>query len=235
MQNRSYSFSRQLSAWGVHIFTSCGMLTGFLAIVAISNGHFREATLWLVASQLIDGFDGTLARWVNVEKVLPHMSGKTIDMVIDFANYALIPAYFLYESGLLAAPYHGLAAGLILLVSALYYGKDGMVSEDYHFVGFPVMWNLVVFFLYFVLHLSPTANFLLVVFFAILHFVPIKFAYPSRAGQLRWPTLPLGVIWICLAAAILWIYPETSSWLNGAVLLVLGYFGVLAVKDTFGN
>lgn len=139
MQNTTYSFPRKMAAWGVHVFTSLGMVAGLLAIVAISCGQFREATLWLVVGQLIDGFDGTLARWVQVGKVLPHISGKTIDMVIDFANYALIPAYFLYASGLIGAPWHGIAAGVILLASALYYGKDGMISEDYYFIGFPVM------------------------------------------------------------------------------------------------
>ena len=233
MQEKNFPISRKLAAWGVHLFTSFGMVTGFLAILAISQGEFREAVFWLIVCQLIDGFDGTLARWVKVKEVLPNMSGQTIDMVVDFANYALIPAYFLYESGLILAPWNGIAAALILLVSAMYYGKEGMISEDYYFIGFPVMWNLVVFYLFFILGFSSTINFLLVVFFAILHFVPIKYAYPSRATQLRWVTFPLGVIWIGVGGLILWIYPETNGWLNGAALLVLGYFGFLAVKDTY--
>ena len=233
MQRNSYPFSRKLAALGVHLFTSSGMITGFLALLAISHGHFREAMLWLAACQFIDGFDGTLARWVNVEAVLPNMSGKMIDAVVDFANYALIPAYFIYASGLIASPFNEIAVAVILLVSAMYYGKDGMISSDYYFIGFPVLWNLVAFYLYFVLGLSSIANFLLIVSLGILHFVPLKFAYPSRAKSLRWLTFPLATAGLVLAAWILWIYPETNSWMSGGMVLLIGAFGALAVKDTF--
>lgn len=233
MQENSFSLPRRLAAWGVHLFTSSGMVAGFLAILAISNGHFREAALWLVLSQFIDGFDGTLARWVNVEKVLPYMSGKMIDSVIDFANYALIPAYFIYATGIISGPLNLVAAAVILLVSAIYYGKDGMISDDYYFVGFPVMWNLVAFFLYFVLDLSSLANFLLIGVLGIMHFVPLKYAYPSRTTRLRWITLPLAVAWLAIGAAILWIYPASNYLLNGAALALLAYFGLLAVADSF--
>lgn len=233
MQKNSYSLSRKMAAWGVHLFTSSGILAGFMALLAIADGQFREAALWLALSQVIDGFDGILARWVKVEEVLPYMSGKTIDMVVDFATYAIIPAYFIYESGIMAAPLSGVAAAVILMVSAMYYGKDGMVSDDYHFVGFPVMWNLVAFYLYFVLGLSSTANFIVIAVLGVLHFVPIKFAYPSRATRLRWLSLPLGTALIAASFWIVWIHPQSNALLNAAALLLLGYFGVLAVVDTF--
>jgi len=230
---QTYPFSRKLAALGVHTFTASGMVAGFFALLAISQGHFREAMLWLALCQFIDGFDGTLARWVNVEAVTPWMSGKTIDAVVDFANYALIPAYFIYASGMIASPFNEIAAAVILLVSGLYYGKEGMISSDYYFIGFPVLWNMVAFYLFFVLDLSSIANFGLIVFLGILHFVPLKFAYPSRAKSMRWLTFPLATAWLVLAAAILWIYPESNAWLNGGMLVIAGYFGALAVKDTF--
>ena len=233
MYSNNYPLSRKLAAWGVHLFTSCGLITGFLSILAISQGHFREAMLWLAVSQFIDGFDGTLARWVKVREVLPFMDGKTIDNVVDFANYALIPAYFLYASGLMASPYNELAVAVILLVSAIYYGKDGMISEDYYFIGFPVLWNLVAFYLFFVLDLPSLANFILIALLGFLHFVPLKFAYPSRNKSLQWLSLPLASGWLVLAALILWSYPQTNPFLTAGMLLILGYFGVLAVKDSF--
>lgn len=233
MQKNSYPLSRKIAAWSVHLFTSSGILAGFMALLAIADGQFREAALWLVLSQFIDGFDGILARWVKVESVLPFMSGKTIDTVVDFATYAIIPAYFIYESGIMAAPLNGIAVAVILMVSAMYYGKDGMISDDFHFVGFPVMWNLVAFYLYFVLSLSPIANFIVIIVLGILHFVPIKFAYPSRATSLRWLSLPLGTALIAIGLWIVWIHPVSNPLLNAAALLLLGCFGVLAAIDTF--
>jgi phosphatidylcholine synthase len=109
-----------------------------------------------------------------------------IDYVIDFANYAIIPAFFIYQSGLIEDPLlNAIAVGSILLVSAIYYGMDGMVSDDFFFVGFPVLWNLVMFYLFFVFDWPEWLNFSCILFLAVLHFVPIKFMYPSRATKWR--------------------------------------------------
>jgi len=112
----------------------------------------------LFLTQFIDGIDGYFARKYRVKEVLPHISGKNIDYVIDFTTYAVIPAYLLYSATLDGIPVdqggqfllphslRGLSASIILLVSTLYYGKRNMVSDDMYFIGFPVMWNLVAFF-----------------------------------------------------------------------------------------
>ncbi len=55
---------------------------------------------WLLVALLIDGIDGTLARVFKVKEVLPNVSGKTIDTVVDFTNYAVVPAYFFYAAAI---------------------------------------------------------------------------------------------------------------------------------------
>lgn len=139
----------QARAMLVHVFTASGLVAGFMALLAINRGAWQEAALWMLLCQVIDGIDGTFARWWRVRELLPEYDGKTIDFVVDFFTYAIIPAYFLYHSALLSAPWNMVAVCIILLVSGVYYGKSGMVSEDHHFVGFPVMWNLIVFFQFF--------------------------------------------------------------------------------------
>ena len=137
-------------AWSVHIFTASGLLAGFMAILAINAKDWRAAMGWLIVCQFIDGVDGALARKFRVKEVLPNINGTTIDYVIDFATYAIIPAYFFYSAELVNYAWVLPLAFLILLVSAIYYGKEGMVSDDYYFIGFPVMWNVVVFYLVFI-------------------------------------------------------------------------------------
>ena len=95
--------------------------------------------LWLFVTLIIDSVDGTFARLFKVREVLPNFDGKMIDYVIDFAIYAIIPAYFIHEAPLLPEDFKLIGATIILLVSAIYYGLDGMVSNDYYFIGFPVM------------------------------------------------------------------------------------------------
>ena len=139
------TFTQKTLAWAVHIFTASGLLCGFMAILAINEKDWRTTMFWLLACLVIDGIDGTFARLLKVKEVLPFMDGKMMDYVIDFATYAIIPAYFFYETELVTANWKLPLTFLILLVSALYYGKVGMVSVDNYFMGFPVLWNMVIF------------------------------------------------------------------------------------------
>ncbi|MCB0588531.1 MAG: hypothetical protein KDD06_24780 [Phaeodactylibacter sp.] len=219
-------------AWSVHIFTASGVLTVFMAILAVSAHNFRTAMFWLLGALLIDGIDGTLARLFRVSEVLPNVSGKNIDFVIDFASYAIVPAYMIYESGLMEGPWNLAATFLILLVSAVYYGKEGMVSDDYYFVGFPVMWNMAAFYMIFVFQWGHWANVVLVGALSVLHFVPIKVAYPSRTAHWRWPTLVVTAFFIFMVVAITFYYPESKAWLNILAWSCLAYFAVFALWAT---
>lgn len=228
-----YTLSQKAAAWSVHIFTSTGIVAGFAAILAIQAQDFRKASLWLVVALIIDGIDGTFARLAKTREVLPHMSGKTIDYVIDFTTYAVIPAYFFHESGLAAEEWRFPLSALILLVSAIYYGKEGMVTTDYYFLGFPVMWNMTIIVFYFLFDFPQSVNAFFIIFFAVLHFVPIKFVYPSRAPRAQIWTILNTVLFIAALTAALWIYPERNAWVTWAGYLSIGYYAGAAIYDTW--
>ncbi|GJM34462.1 MAG: hypothetical protein DHS20C18_34630 [Saprospiraceae bacterium] len=232
---RPTQLHQKVLAWAVHLFTASGLLAGFMAILAINEAHYREAMVWLLVALFIDGIDGTFARWLKVKEVLPKVDGKNIDYVIDFATYAIIPAYMINQIGLVPESMNLAATFLILLVSAIYYGIEGMVSEDYYFVGFPVLWNMVAFVLIFLVDFSPMMNLMAILFFATLHFVPLKFAYPSRSSPYFWPTLLASILFLGALVGILWIFPERNGWLNGMVYLAIAYFGVHSLVVTFGG
>lgn len=174
-------------AWGVHAFTASGIIPAFFAIVFLSQENFLWAFIMLMITHFIDGVDGTLARRARVTEVLPQMSGKMMDCIIDFATYAIIPIFAMYMAQGFWPDVSYVREGclmLALLVSTLYYGKEGMVSSDYYFVGFPVLWNWVAFYLYYVFGLSPWLNVTVICVCSVLHFVPIKYVYPSRSKEL---------------------------------------------------
>ena len=228
----SFTTFQKAAAWGVHIFSASGLLAGFMAIIAISDKDVRAAMGWLLVCLLIDGIDGTFARKFRVKDVLPNIDGKNIDYVVDFATYAIIPAFFFYSADLVD-PFLDLPLSLlILLVSAIYYGKKGMVSDDLYFIGFPVMWNMVVFYLIFIFALPMWMNAAVIVFFAILHFVPIKFAYPSRATRLKGMTVGFSVFLMLLMPIAVWLYPDVPFWLKVLATGNLLYFAVIAAIDT---
>jgi phosphatidylcholine synthase len=223
-------------AWGVHLFTASGGVFALLAIIAIAKHDFVMSMVWLLVAFVVDGVDGMMARRFRVLEVLPQMKGKNIDFVIDFANYAIIPAYFLYEAFwtvdgemvylLPEAEWARLGiVALMVLVSAVYYGKEPMVSEDMYFIGFPVLWNAVAYYLFFVILLSPWVNFGVLALFAILHFVPLKYAYPSQNGYLRTLNWLVGLVFLLSNAAILYLYPEAPLWLRVVSGLSLAWQG----------
>lgn len=229
-----YKTSDKILAWSVHIFTASGILAGFMAILAINAKNWRVAMAWLFIALVIDGVDGTFARKFKTAEVLPNFSGKTVDNIIDFATYAIIPAYFFHAAELVDPTWNLPLTFLILIVSVIYYGIEGMISDDYYFIGFPVMWNMVVFFLVFVFSLNSLGNAAVIVIFSILHFVPIKFAYPSRATRFKTLTLLFTAIMLLTMPVIVWFYPNVPAWLKLIATGSLVYFGLLAIVDTFG-
>lgn len=240
MQNPSFSPTQRLLAWSVHFLTASGVIAAFLSIVAISEQRWTSAMWWLIVTLIIDGVDGTFARKFRVKEVLPDFEGQTVDNIIDFATYALIPAYFMYAyqvDGQYLLPNEEwirlLISAAVLLTSVFYYGKKGMVSDDNHFVGFPVMWNLVAYYLIFVFGWSQWANFGLLVFFCILHFVPIKFLYPSKTQQLYLLTATILVLFFVSNFALLYTYPSGHFVWKLIAIITLVYFAVMGIYKTF--
>jgi phosphatidylcholine synthase len=240
----SFSPLQKALAWATHAFTASGMVAGFFAIVYISQHAFVEAWYCLIAALIIDGVDGTFARLFKVREVLPKVNGQMMDYVVDFANYAIIPGYFIYEAGemvngkweyILPEEWRWAAIAMLLIVSVLYYGMEGMVSTDMYFVGFPVMWNAVAFYLFFIFDWAPWVNFGWIVFLSIAHFLPLKFIYPSRSTKFLIPNI-IGTVVIIgsnlgLLAAIALDGPQ--EWLRIGSIAGMVYFWGLSLYHTF--
>lgn len=229
----SYTFFQKTMAWATHAFTASGLVTGFLALLSIHEARWRDAMFWLIVSFIIDGVDGTFARFFKVKEVLPYMDGKTIDYVIDFATYAIIPAFFFHECGLVSGPMNIVCVSAMLLSAALYYGKDGMVSNDMYFVGFPVLWNMIVFYLFFIGEFGEAVNIAVIFFFTALHFLPVKFVYPSQATRLRSLSVGASILFFIALLAVVYYYPERPDWAIWATWITGSYYAVMAVIDTW--
>jgi len=235
IEKSQFSLGQRIAAWSVHLFTASGLLAAFMALVAIDDGKWAECWLWLLLCLFIDGIDGTFARMAKVKEVLPHMEGKYIDYVIDFATYAIIPAFFFYKAEMTSLSWMPWAISVMLLSSAIYYGKSNMTGlneKGYYFIGFPVLWNVVVFLLFFIFQLSDAWNFFFVVFFGILHFVPLKFAYPSRAGRFFWGHVMASILTLVAGAAVLYFYPSPPDWARYLTMAITLWFMIMAVVET---
>lgn len=227
-----FSLTRKSIAWSVHAFTASGAIVGLFALVAISRQQWQQAIGWLFLALLIDTLDGTLSRAAEVKRVLPDFDGRMLDYVIDFVTFVMAPTLFLYESHLLPESARLACVIAILLASIYHYGNLKAITADHHFKGLPAPWNMVVFYL-FILGLDGWWNVSIVAVVCILHFVPIKFIYPTRTHRLRSLTIGLVALLGLANLVMLLQYPLISPLLLIASFLVLGYLFSLSLFQTF--
>lgn len=211
-----------LWAFGVHLLTASGAFFSFLALVAAAETRFPEMFIWMGIALLVDGIDGPLARKLEVKRWWPHFSGDLLDAVIDYFSYVMLPAFALYQSGLLGKYASFASAAIIVITSAIYYADTRMKSDDYGFIGFPVAWNMVVFAL-FIVSPSPILSLVVVIGCAILTFVPVIFIHPVRVKV--WRTRSLCVLGIWLGAGFLAILYDFHAplWLDAIIVLSSAY------------
>jgi len=198
------------AAWAVHAFTASGIVLGFLAVVAILDGDKMAAFMWLGLALFVDGIDGTLARRVRVREVTPQVDGATLDNVVDFFNYVAVPALMIYWFGLVPPGWEIVTAAGIMTVSCYTFSNVDIKTSDYYFVGFPAVWNLPV--LYFhVLQTDLWVNLAVIVFFALLTFVPMKVVHPLRVVDWRAITLPMTILWAATSLYLVLISPDVNA------------------------
>lgn len=189
-------------AAAVHIFTATGAVLGFFALTATARGAYETAFLWLGAALLVDGLDGPLARYFYVKQTLPRISGESLDLVIDYLTYVIVPAFMVYEAGLVPAGSAGIAAGAMMLTSLFHFADNRSKTTDGFFVGFPTLWNLFVLYA-FVLQPAPEVVLAGIALFSVLTFVPLKWGHPVRVRAYRWLTLTVTGVWSVAAIAAL--------------------------------
>ena len=192
-----------LAAAGVHIFTALGAVCGLFAALAAFDGAWERMFAWLGVALFIDGIDGSFARLTRVEERLPRFSGERLDLVIDYVTYVFVPALALVRAGFLAGALGLVLAAAILLSSLFHFSDLASKGDDYSFIGFPAVWNLVAFYL-FALATPQWATYLVVTACIVLTFVPMRWVHPLRVVRLRLLTLAVTLAWALAAVATVW-------------------------------
>jgi phosphatidylcholine synthase len=213
---------RTVAAFAVHVFTACGAACALLALIAAVSADWTRMFLWLGLALIIDGVDGTFARRLRVDELLPRWSGDVLDFVVDFTTYVFVPAYAIAEGAVLPASV-ALALGLIVTVTgALYFADRRMKAADSYFRGFPALWNVVAFYL-FLLKPAPWLGALAVIVLAAATFAPIHFVHPIRVPRWRLPNLAALALWIALAAMALAQNFNPPGWVAAALAAIAVY------------
>lgn len=215
--------TERLRAWAIHAFTASGAVIAMLALTAVMEGDAARAFLWLGLAFVVDGLDGPLARRYRVAEVLPRISGDTLDLVIDYLTYVVVPAVLLARFGLVPDGIGAVTAGLILAVSLYTFANRDMKTSDNYFEGFPAVWNVLVLYMW-ALETDPWANLAVIALAAILTFTRLKFTHPMRVTRLRPLTLACTGLWAALSLAVVLTHPDVPQALIWPWVALIGYF-----------
>lgn len=215
-------------AWLVHLYTALGAVVGFLAVLSIEQGNLRGAFFLMAVTVLIDATDGALARAARVKEFLPWFDGATLDNIVDYFTYVIVPVLFLYRAALLPPDDSLWLAMLPLLASAYGFSRADAKTADHFFLGFPSYWNIVVFYLY-IFQSPPWVNAFVVIGLAALVIVPIQFIYPSRSPRFRAVTNALGALWAVCVTYLIYRLPEAPRALAFASLAFPAYYTALSL------
>ena len=200
----------------------------FAGVLAVIDGRFRAAFLWMIAATIVDGTDGALARLARVKEATPSFDGARLDDIVDYLTFVFLPILLLYQAGHLP-PGWGLAVSAGVLLSSGYgFASADAKTSDNFFTGFPSYWNIVALYLH-AAAMVPVVNAAILVTFSVLVFVRIGYVYPTRTPVLRGVTLTLGGIWGLMIIAITVMLPEVSGALLIASLFFPVYYTVLSL------
>jgi len=225
------AFERQ-RAWAIHAFTASGAVIAMLALTAVTNGDPQAAFLWLGLAFVVDGLDGPLARRYRIIEVLPRISGETLDLVVDYLTYVVVPAVMLASLGLLPEGWGAVTAGVVLAVSLYTFANQDMKTTDNYFEGFPAVWNVLVLYMW-VLETDPWANLAVIAVCAVLTFTRLKFIHPMRVVKLRHITLVFTALWAALSLMMVLTYPTPPLWALVAWVALIAYFLGLTAHRSF--
>lgn len=181
----------------VHLYTALGLFCALYAMIGVVDGNAQMTFGWLGVALIIDSTDGMLARKFKVWEAVPRFDGRKLDDITDYINYALIPIFACYRFGLVGWPYVPLL-GFVLLAAAYGFCMDHAKTDDGFFTGFPNYWNVLVLYLFF-FQAPQWLNVLILLFFAITVFVPVKYLYPSKTPVLKPLNIAISSLWILAA------------------------------------
>jgi phosphatidylcholine synthase len=218
-----------LLPWTAHLYTGLGAACALLATLATLRADYRAAFFWLAVQIAIDATDGLLARALQVKERLPHFDGARLDDIIDYLTYVFVPVLIALHAGLLPTAVGVWVGTAVLLASGYGFGQTAakVKTTDYFFTGFPSYWNIVVFYLY-MLAWQPAVNAAILLVFAVLVFVPLRYVYPSRTTRLAGFTIGLGLVWGAMLSWVLWRLPEHETGWTLASLMFPAYYLALS-------
>lgn len=100
-----------------NLLTTCGLFSGFYAILAAASGQFEHACIAVFVAALFDGIDGRVARLTGTSSEF----GVQYDSLADLISFGMAPALVMYHWALVSMKADGPLAGKLGWAAAFLY------------------------------------------------------------------------------------------------------------------
>ncbi|MFM8446986.1 MAG: CDP-alcohol phosphatidyltransferase family protein [Candidatus Nanopelagicaceae bacterium] len=215
-----------LAGYLVHSVTAFGAIAGIISLEQFINGNYQNGLLWLIICQLIDGFDGPIARKIDIHIHATKFDGHILDLVVDYVTCVIVPVVMLIKLELLTGNWSFFYAGLIIFTGALWFARTDQETEDHWFNGFPAAWNLVIP-TFLILGTRESYVILIIVLLSALSLTKLQFPHLVKVEYLRPITWTLAVIYFVALTILSAQYPNGPGSLKPILVLFPMYiFGI---------
>lgn len=222
--------SLKIKALLVHLLTATGAVLAMLAMLAAVEEKWSLMFWWLVIALVVDGIDGPLARRYHVKKNFPIYDGVLLDLIIDYLTYVFIPAFALFQSGLLPGWTGWLAIIVIVYGSVIYFADTRMKTKDNSFAGFPACWNMFALVM-FALQPGYWTILILVITMTIAMFTRLKFVHPTRTERWHKLSLSMALGWTFFAGWSTWVDFHPQSWAHWGLVVTSIYLAFAGIAQ----
>ena len=216
----------------VHSITALGAIAGLISLEEFISGSYRSGLLWLIVCQLIDGFDGPIARKIDIHIHATRFDGHILDLVVDYVTCVVVPVVMFLKLDLLTGTSSYVYAGLIIFTGALWFARTDQETEDHWFNGFPAAWNLVIP-SFIILDTSEPVIIFVIISLCILTLTKLKFPHLVKVQYLRSITWFFGAIYFI---ALTWLsvqFPNGPASLKPVLVLFPLYILGLSISHTW--
>ena len=100
-----------------NLLTTCGLFSGFYAILAAASNNFEHACIAIFVAGLFDGVDGRVARLTGTSSEF----GVQYDSLADLVSFGMAPALVMYHWALSDMRLDGVLAGRLGWAAAFLY------------------------------------------------------------------------------------------------------------------
>ena len=204
---------KTVAGYLIHSITAFGAIAGLISLEEFINGDIQSGLLWLIICQIIDGFDGPIARRIDIHLHATRFDGHILDLVVDYVTCVMVPVAMLIRLDLLNNKFSFLFCAAIIFTGALWFARTDQETEDHWFNGFPAAWNIVI--PTFII-LGTREDYVIASIIALcaISLTKLKFPHLVKVTFLRPLTWSLAIIYFVALTLLSVKYPDGPTYLK---------------------